>query len=159
MSSISNVSDAVPRAVEPHRVVAGVDGSSNSVAALREAVAQARDRGAELDLVMVVPESASGAEVSRALTTLDAIVAGEYPRGVRVKIRRRVERGDPAPVLLRASADAELLVIGAHGSTRRLFGAMTVSQCVENVRCEIEVCGERRQAWAGATRYIRDRDK
>lgn len=124
------------------RVVVGVDGSENSVAALHLAVTQARRRHAELDVIHVVPPDADEAEVSDGAAMLAALVGREFPLGPGVEVRRRVERGDPAPILLGASADADLLVLGGREDDghSRLFGSRTVGRCLEHGRCPVEVC-------------------
>lgn len=96
-----------------HRVVVGVDGSYNSLAALHMAVDHARQCHAALDIVYVLPPDACEAEVSDGAVMLEAIVGREFPGGTGgVAVSSRVENGDPAPILLGASVGAELLVIG-----------------------------------------------
>jgi nucleotide-binding universal stress UspA family protein len=127
---------------ESHRVVVGVDGSRNSVAALHLAAVEALRRHAELDIVHVVPPDAYGTQVADSTLLLQAIVTREFPEGLTVPAKRRVERGDPAPILLSASADAELLVIGARDRTGHptLFGSRTVWRCLDYGRCPVKVC-------------------
>jgi nucleotide-binding universal stress UspA family protein len=47
-------------------------------------------------------------------------------------------------ILLRASASARLLVLGAreHSEAGRLFGGSTVSRCVDNARCAVGICAD-----------------
>lgn len=127
---------------ESHRVVVGVDGSRNSVAALHLAVTEAMRRHAKLDIVHVVPSDAYDAQVSDGAVMLESIVSREFPEGLAMTAQRHVERGDPAPMLLRASASAELLVIGARDRTGHssLFGSRTVWRCINYGRCPVEVC-------------------
>jgi len=127
---------------ESHRVVVGVDGSDNSVAALHLAAAQARQRHAALDIVHVVPPDAYQAQVNDGTVLLEAIISREFPGGLEMAVDRRVERGDPAPILLYASAGAELLVIGERDGDghSKLFGSRTVRRCLDHGRCPVEVC-------------------
>ena len=99
------------RSEASHRVVVGIDGSPGSLATLRRAVAQARRRHADLEIVHAVPENASAGAVAEAHVMLGRMVAQEYPEGLTVPVRWRVERGEPARVLARASAGADLLVL------------------------------------------------
>jgi nucleotide-binding universal stress UspA family protein len=63
----------------PHRVVVGVDGSPNSVAALHLAMSEALRRHAELDIVHLIAPDASNAQVSGAADMLRDIVSREFP--------------------------------------------------------------------------------
>jgi nucleotide-binding universal stress UspA family protein len=135
-------------AMDVHRVVVGVDGSPNSVAALRRAVMQAHRREAVVEVVHVVDgETDPGARD----TALDAgrrliagVVAKTFPDGPQVIVRARVECGEPAPVLVRASEGADLLVIGAreHSGYGNLFGGVTVPGCLDHARCPVDVCAD-----------------
>ncbi len=118
------------RAASRGLVVAGVDGSPNSLAALRHAVHAARRRGACVELVYVVSPGASpGAQIT-GFSKLEMAVRCEFPRGCDVPLRYTVECGDPAGILVKRSANAELLVIGgrlplgARPSPRRERGAL-----------------------------------
>jgi len=95
------------------RVVARIDGSPGSLATLRRAVAQARLRHAALEVVDAIPDNASAGAEAEACAMLERMIAQEYPEGLTVPVRCRVERGEPAQVLARASAGAELLVMCA----------------------------------------------
>jgi nucleotide-binding universal stress UspA family protein len=127
-----------------HRVVVGVDGSPNSLAALRRAIAQARLRNAELDVVRVLPEDADEPTAAAARTGLRELIARLGPDGPGVPVRLRVERGDPAAVLLVVSAGAELLVIGAraHSAHGNMFGGDTVPRCLDYAQCHVDVCAD-----------------
>jgi nucleotide-binding universal stress UspA family protein len=117
-------------------IVVGVDGSENSVEALRWAAKQAEATGAELRVVfvweypymgiaaptVVSPVPNLGAELppfhemqSAAAAELDEIVERAHlPSGISVE--RRTVRGTPvAGVLLEEAKDAELIVTGARG--------------------------------------------
>jgi nucleotide-binding universal stress UspA family protein len=126
------------------RVVAGVDGSPNSLAALRRAIGQARLRDAELEVVRVIPENAGEAAATAARAALRELMAGFGPDGAGVPVRLRVERGQAATVLLVISAGAELLVIGAreHSAHGNLFGGDTVPRCLDYAPCHVDICAD-----------------
>lgn len=128
----------------PHRVVTGVDGSPNSAVALRRAVSQARQRHAELDIVQVAPADADAATLADDLAVLEQFAAREFPGGIGVPVRCRIERGDPAVVLLLVSAGAELLIIGAreHSEHGNMFGGYTVPRCLDYAQCQVDVCAD-----------------
>ena len=137
--------DTVPgQHTPPRRVVAGVDGSPNSVAALRRAVAQAGLRHAELEVVCVIAEDAGAHMAASALTMLRDTLAVVSPDGVGVPARLRVERGEPALALLAVCGDAELLVIGARANSRHgnMFGGRTVPRCLDYAHCQVDVCAD-----------------
>ncbi|MGI5446476.1 universal stress protein [Streptomyces sp. CA-243310] len=108
-------------------IVVGVDGSSHSKEALRWAVAQAKAIGGRVHAVMswdwntnpfaVGPtsqEDLAGIEESARLKLADTVAeaVGTSPG---VPVFRRVEQGAPAKVLVEASREAELTVVGTRG--------------------------------------------
>lgn len=128
------------------RVVVGVDGSPNSLAALKRAVVQARVRAAELDVVHVIADDADEAADSAARAMLGELVDRVAPDEAGVRLRLRVERGKPATVLLVVSAGAELLIIGAreHSAHGNLLGGDTVPRCLDYAGCDVDVCADQR---------------
>jgi nucleotide-binding universal stress UspA family protein len=137
------------------RIVAGVDGSPSSMAALRWATGQAGLTGATVDAViawhypvlaasggygLAVPEL--GPDDFREIaekTVAGAIGALSPARDVRV--RPLVVEGDPARVLLDASAGADLLVVGTRGHgglTEALLGSVS-QHCVQHAACPVVV--------------------
>jgi nucleotide-binding universal stress UspA family protein len=126
------------------RVVVGVDGSSNSIAALRRAIVQARLLAAELDVVHALPDHADEAAASTARAMLRKLIADCLPDGVDIPFRLRVERGDPSTVLLVVSAGAELLIIGArkHSARGNMLGGDTVPRCLDYAPCRVDVCAD-----------------
>jgi nucleotide-binding universal stress UspA family protein len=139
---------------KPRRVVAGVDGSPNSVAALRRAVAQARLRHADLDIVCIIPNDADAQAAAAALAMLHDSVARISPDGLDVPTRLRVERGQPATALLVVSAGAELLVIGARARSEHgnMFGGRTVPRCLEYAPCQVDICANHHERSSSPTR-------
>lgn len=133
---------------EPRRVVAGVDGSPNSIAALRRAAREAVERHACLDVVQVLaPGTGAGPRPFRTVTAwlrLRALVARTTPRSQRITTRLHIAYGTPGDLLARASEHAELVVIGArarseHGNP---FGGDTVPAVRERARCEVVICAD-----------------
>jgi nucleotide-binding universal stress UspA family protein len=127
------------------RVVVGVDGSANSLAALRRAAAQARARKVALEVVHVLSADASERDVKAARLTLRTTVSRVCPGDFTgAPPRLRVERGDAAAVLLVVSAGADLLVIGARErcETGNLFDGPTVSRCADYAACPVDVCAD-----------------
>jgi nucleotide-binding universal stress UspA family protein len=125
-------------------VVVGVNRSPNSIVALHRATDTARRLGTDLVIVLAVAPQASNPLVAAERDRLDRVVCREFPRGTGVPSRCQVERGDPAVVLLRASVGARLLVLGTreHSAAGSLFGGTTVSRCVDNARCAVEICAD-----------------
>lgn len=134
--------------------VVGVDGSPESVAALRHALREARLHEAAIKAVAVwhVPTSAYGAgfapgtldpgEFERmAADALEAALAavGDDPAGVPVECV--VREGDPAQVLLEEAEGAEQLVVGCahHGLVGRLLHHSVSGECTREARCPVTV--------------------
>jgi len=118
-------------------VVAGVDGSARSMAAVEVAAAEAARRNRPLRLVhalswpaLRLPLPPGIAETSpqsvptqaRAHLTEAAERAGEVAPGL--AIITELLSGPPATVLTRLSAHAEMLVVGEHGQGGLLFGSV-----------------------------------
>jgi nucleotide-binding universal stress UspA family protein len=128
----------------PRRIVVGVDGSPNSVAALRRAVMQAAQRHAELELAYVVAPGAGPLALETGTQLLKDVVGRAFPGGPGVPARLVVESGEPAAVLVRLSASAELLVIGAraHSGEGNLLGGVTVPRCMDRALCPVDICAD-----------------
>ncbi|MFD7912342.1 universal stress protein [Streptomyces sp. NPDC059752] len=116
--------------IEP-LIVVGVDGSDHSKEALRWAVAQAAMTGARVHAVMawewnrnpfaIGPTAAETAD-AEAVTAEEAArrkladtVASAVGTSPGVPVFRRVEQGSPAQVLVDASKEADLTVVGTRG--------------------------------------------
>jgi nucleotide-binding universal stress UspA family protein len=139
------------------RIVVGVDGSAGSKRALQWAVDEAQLRGAVVDAVQawtfpyygevaaMAAVSIDGTELERAaVASLSAVVDAVAPD--RVPVEQRVQRGDPASVLLRAAeeAGADLLVVGSRGRggfAGLLLGSVS-QQCVHHATCPVVVVRE-----------------
>jgi nucleotide-binding universal stress UspA family protein len=137
------------------RIVAGVDGSPSSVCALRWAIRQAGLTGAAVDALIAwhYPASAGGygwapAGMDEDLnfkenaekTLADAISSAVGP-GSPARVLARAIEGNPAQVLLDASDDADLLVVGSRGHggfTEALLGSVS-QHCVHHAHCPVVV--------------------
>jgi nucleotide-binding universal stress UspA family protein len=103
------------------KIVVGVDGSANSVAAAAWALREAELREAELVVVVgweippsteyYVPDAVELEEAAKA--DLDQVLAALGTSSV--VVTGTTAPGSPAQVLLDAAADAELLVVGSRG--------------------------------------------
>ncbi len=141
---------AQPSSTTPRRVVVGVDGSDSSIAALHWAARVGGALGLGIDAVVswLYPASfamAGGIDnwdpATDAHTALDTALTTafgtEHPAG----LRRLVQEGHAAQVLLEASAGAELLVVGSRGHggfTGLLLGSVSM-QCVTHGTCPVVV--------------------
>lgn len=123
-------------------VVVGVDGSRNSIAALRRADRQARRRLAALEVVYVIRPDAGAAEAADARDMLRRTVEVALPEGPRVNAGRSVERGDPAAVLVHLSRSAELLVIGSRAGAWHVLTGPTVTHCLDYALCPVDICAD-----------------
>jgi nucleotide-binding universal stress UspA family protein len=138
-----------------YRVVAAVDGSDPSVAALRWAARRAELARGSLDAVMAwqYPADLTGYGYPPIATTDDVdyaqiaeqvvadAIGQAVGRGVRVPVRPVVAEGRPADVLIEAAAGADLLVVGSRGHggfARALLGSLS-RYCAEHAPCPVAV--------------------
>jgi nucleotide-binding universal stress UspA family protein len=128
------------------RVVVGVDGTPNSLAALRRAVFQARKRGAPLNTVHVIPGGANEAAEASGYEMLDMALRHVTPDATGGLADRIVARGEPGEVLVRLSVQAGLLVIGAriHSEYGNLLGGDVVPYCIARASCPVDICADQR---------------
>jgi nucleotide-binding universal stress UspA family protein len=136
-----------PEVTTRRRIVAGVDGSPNSLLALRRAVYAARLCRACVELVRVLPSDAAPAAQMAGLAMLEMAIRCEFPGGPGVPVRYTVECGDPAEILVKRSVGAELLVIGGrcHPSHGKLLGGDLVPYCLARVACPLDICADQRE--------------
>lgn len=137
---------------EPGRkIVVGVDGSVPSKAALSWAIKQARLTGAAVEAVIawefpatygypvpLLPSTNFADVAAEVLATAIAEVSGPDERAA---ISPRVVEGNAAQVLLDASAEAELLVVGSRGHggfVEALLGSVG-QHCVHHATCPVVV--------------------
>lgn len=137
---------------EPDLIVVGVDGSPESVAALTWAAHYGKASGARIRAVLVwhypspvgpappgvAPESISD-EVRETMTRhLTGAIAKGAPEA---QIEPLIGYGHPAEVLVDASREADLLVVGSRGHgafTGMLVGSVSL-HCVHHAFCPVVV--------------------
>jgi nucleotide-binding universal stress UspA family protein len=142
------------------RVVVGVDGSNHSRQALRIAAAEARLRGAVLAVVhavywenngeqLLTPTSRQLVEGGRKLVAAELAATGVTGRPV-------VVHGHASEVLVRRSAHADLLVVGARGRnpvTSLLLGS-TSENCARHAHCPVMVNHARQPKPSGRAHVV-----
>jgi nucleotide-binding universal stress UspA family protein len=136
---------------EAGRIVAGVDGSSSSLAALSWAARQADLTGSPLEVVMTweypssygwavpVPEDFDPeSDIQQSLDTAIAAIRAEHPG---LEVSARLVSGHPAPVLVEASKDADLLVVGSrgHGEFVGMLIGSVGAHCAAHAHCPVLV--------------------
>jgi len=110
------------------KVVVGVDGSAASLAALREALEEARLRHASLRVVMAWQLTWSEIAIETPVVVQkivehntrileQALTSIDHGQAVGVDVSSDLINGHPATALLDAAADATLLVIGTRGTS------------------------------------------
>lgn len=134
------------------KIVVGVDGSDGARAALHWALDEATVRGAELAVVAAWQSSAVaglasvGAFPARDLIEqsardrLDELVATEGLAD-RDHVTVTLVESSPAPALLDAAADADLLVVGSrgHGGFAGMLLGSVSQHCVTHAPCPVVV--------------------
>lgn len=137
------------------RIVVGVDGSETAELATRWAAAEARCRGASLELVAAweVPTNTTGfglapitEDIVKGLqkaaeeTVGDAIDLARAEAGD-IDVTTAVVEGQAARVLLDAAVDADLLVVGSRGrgGFRELLLGSVSQQCAHYAPCPVVI--------------------
>ncbi len=134
------------------RIVVGVDGSEQSKAALRWAVAQAELTGGVVEAVFAwqnpyywygwsPPEEEPFDFEEQARTGLARAIVEAIGLDQPVRVTPRVVEGIPARVLLDAAQGADLLIVGnrGHGGfTEALLGSVG-QHCVQHAPCPVVV--------------------
>ena len=136
-------------------VVVGVDGSAESVRALGWAARYATATGAQVQALLawhypaaagpapagVAPEPARSQAEARERATLDETIVQAYSGQPGPVAEARLGYGHPAQVLIDASREADLLVVGhrGHGAfTGMLLGSVSI-HCVTSAFCPVVV--------------------
>ena len=107
-------------------IVVGIDGSPESKAVLSTAFEEASVRNIRLDVVQVLyvhseaegvpnPHAALAMARSEASESIEQLLADAVPQHPNVKVRTELAVGYPAEVLINASYEASMLVLGSHG--------------------------------------------
>ncbi len=136
-------------------VVVGVDGSGESVAALAWAARYAAATGARVRAILawhypgavggppieVAPEAIHHQTEEQMRETLNEVVAQVYDGQVPAGVETTLGYGHAAEVLVEASKEADLLVVGSRG--HREFAGMLIGSvslhCVTGASCPVVV--------------------
>jgi nucleotide-binding universal stress UspA family protein len=126
-------------------IVVGVDGSESSVRAVRWAAEQAQLTKATITAV-IAWQTPPGAGFGNMLAMRDAadtvvddvVNKAAYPD---VLVTKKYQQGSPAAVLIEASKDADLLVVGTrgHGGFAGMLLGSVSAQCVHHAPCPVVV--------------------
>ena len=133
-----------------HRIVVGIDGSPSSIAALEWAAKQAELTGASLEVLMtwewfngygwspIDPEFDQERVCQTALSDHLKPVRDAHPD---ISIQAAAIEGHPAPLLVKASEGADLLVVGSrgHGEFVGVLLGSVSEHCVTNAHCPVLV--------------------
>jgi nucleotide-binding universal stress UspA family protein len=135
-----------------YHIVVGVDGSPGGRLALKWALGEAARRGGTVRAVIAwqwdgqaltpIADTNPDAAKEQATATLTReleTVSSETPTPLAVAAE--VVHGSPAPVLARAAADADLLVLGSHGHGRlhhAVLGSVS-EECIRQAPCPVVV--------------------
>jgi len=135
------------------RVIVGVDGSPSSILALQRAQQLATALSTTLEAVTVwqyQPYMDTGYVVEvepakNAETILADATAAAFGTDLPAGLKQVVRQGSAAKVLLDASHDAEMLVVGSrgHGGFVGLLLGSVSSQCTEHAHCPVLVVHSR----------------
>lgn len=134
-------------------LVVGVDGSEGSLAALRWATDEARRRRWPINVVSAWAAYhgvAVGALTDHARLQqeteqqLDALLGRELGDTSDLVVRREVQEGPAARVLIDSAREAALLVVGSrgHGGFSRLVLGSVSQQCAQHAPCPVVVVRE-----------------
>jgi nucleotide-binding universal stress UspA family protein len=159
------VREAPSRSLSDLRVVVGVDGSTDSTAALRFAFEAAARRGTGLTVVHAWDLEIDGTsaalawsvdwqqadEQERALVAES--VAGFSAEYLTVDVRRHVVRGHPVAELVRQSENAALLVLGTRGrgSVKGMILGSVSHRVLHDAHCPVAVVTSSDHASAAPT--------
>ncbi|PXY22332.1 universal stress protein [Prauserella muralis] len=135
-------------------IVVGVDGSASAEQALRWAVTEAARHGGRVRAIAVrepddlLPGTSFAFQPHGRRPVTDEAGAREYLRGAvtaaaepGVAVEQTVVAGDPASELIKASAEADLLVLGPHrhGALAEILLGSVSAECVRHARCPVVV--------------------
>jgi nucleotide-binding universal stress UspA family protein len=138
---------------EPDRIVAGVDGSASSIAALRYAARLAEAFDAPLEAIttwtypsFAGPDVAGWYPEQSAADTLDAAVERAFGASPPEGLTRTVLVGPAARTLIDVSDHCGMLVLGSrgHGGFAGLLLGSVSTACAQYAHCPVVVVHERR---------------
>ena len=130
-----------------HRVVVGVDGSRDAMAAVDWAATQAQLTGAVLEIVTTFGQGygfLNPSEVERGMQNdIDQATARVERVAPSIDIITKTFAGSPGGFLIEESAPADLLVVGSRGrgGFRSLLLGSVSRRCVHRARCPVVVVG------------------
>jgi nucleotide-binding universal stress UspA family protein len=157
-----------PSDADSPRVVVGVDGSTESRAALVVALAEAARTGAEVEVVaayfpidhwtdvtMVLVQSVEAIrdDLQRRTDELVAdVVREQAAEGVVARVRTTICEGPAAEVLLQRAQSAQLLVVGSRGrgAIRGLLVGSVALHCAMHARGPVMLVHSERRRWPAA---------
>jgi nucleotide-binding universal stress UspA family protein len=133
-----------------HRVVVGIDGSSESARALDWAITQARQSGAILDIVTawMFPMAIGYAFTTtvdevrkRALDLLDEAISHVADVAPDVVVRGETKEQPAGPALVAASKGADLLIVGSRGmgGFEELLVGSVGHYCMRRAPCSVVI--------------------
>jgi nucleotide-binding universal stress UspA family protein len=133
-----------------HRIVVGIDGSEASLSALEWSARQAEYTDAALEIVAawewptsygwpVIPNGYDpSGDVREMIEPILSSLQAAHPH---IAITCKIVEGHPAPLLIKESIGAELLVVGSRGHGEfvgMLIGSVS-EHCVANAACPVVV--------------------
>jgi nucleotide-binding universal stress UspA family protein len=135
----------------PGPIIAGIDGSPASLEALRWAARQAGFTGCTVEVVlawdwptslgwsMPIPEDFDPEASAR--TVLDEAITSLHVDFPALAVEGRVEPGHPAPILVKASKGASLLVVASrgHGEFAGMLLGSVSEYCATHAHCPVLV--------------------
>jgi nucleotide-binding universal stress UspA family protein len=130
-------------------IVVGVDGSPTSLAALREALEEARLRHARLRVVMAWQLTASEIAIEAPVVVQklvehnarileEALASIDHGNGAGVEVSGDLVNGYPATELVAAASEATLLVVGTRGISGTLVGSVAHA-AIHHATCPVLV--------------------
>lgn len=150
------VAEIVPKIVA--KIVVGVDGSQPSSTALAWAIEEAKLRRAKLVIVVswdypvmatsepiFIPTADKAVFESGAVTTADAMIASSGLADSGVAYEVLTPEGRPGETLVEMAHDADLLVVGSHGSgiIKELFLGSVSNYCAHHSPCPVVLVRKR----------------
>lgn len=132
------------------RIVVGIDGSPQSLAALAWAIDEARLRGLGLRIVHAFPALVSFfgttaheyyPQVEAEARSMFEKALGSAPPMDDLDVERTLEPGNPAEILVEASHGASLLALGSRGrgGFRGMLMGTVTTHCVYQAHCPVLV--------------------
>jgi nucleotide-binding universal stress UspA family protein len=135
------------RSVSLHRVVVGVDGSEGATRALEWAAAEADRANAVLEINTAYSPGYEFITPAEVQVTMQNLIVEATNRVAEVapgvEVIGVTHEGSPAKILVEASRDADLLVVGSRGlgGFKGLLLGSVSQQCSQHAKCPILIVG------------------